>query len=82
MTTLNLTARELTFISQATEHGGDSNAVGEMIEEFNYTAQECGGFISSLIQKGVCTEWNEPQAMKGYRAQFAFSDEAIDLAHT
>tara|TARA_R110002096_G_C14247397_1_gene693424 strand:+ start:278 stop:523 length:246 start_codon:yes stop_codon:yes gene_type:complete len=81
MSTTNLTARELTFISQATEEK-DGSSVGDMIEEYGYTAQECGGFISSLIQKGVCVEWNEPQAMKAYQAQFAFTDEAIDLAHT
>ena len=81
MPTLNLTAREIQFILNATEYGGDSSSVGEMVEDFDYTAQECGGFISSLIQKGVCVEWNEPQAMKAYQAQFAFTDEAIDLAY-
>ena len=81
MTTLNLTTRELEFIRNATENGSDSGSVGECIEDFGYTAQECGGFISSLIQKGVCGEWHEPQAMKGYQAQFAFNDEAIALAY-
>ena len=79
--TLNLTTRELTFIRQATEYGNDSSAVGVMVEDFDYTAQECGGFISSLTQKGYCVEWHEPQADKGYQAHFAFTDAAIDLAH-
>tara|TARA_R110002124_G_scaffold264162_1_gene430696 strand:+ start:40 stop:297 length:258 start_codon:yes stop_codon:yes gene_type:complete len=81
ISTLNLTAREIEFIRQATEYGNNSSAVGVMVEDFDYTAQECGGFISSLIQKNVCTEWHEPQADKGYQAQFAFTVEAIDLAH-
>jgi len=81
MSTTNLTTRELKFIRNATENNGDSGSVGECIEDFGYTAQECGGFISSLIQKGVCVEWNEPQAMKAYQAQFAFSEAAIDLAY-
>ena len=79
--TLNLTTRELTFICQATEYGNNSSAVGVMIEDFGYTAQECGGFISSLIQKDVCTEWHEPQADKAYQAQFGFTDEAIAFAY-
>ena len=81
MTTLNLTAREIQFILNATEYGGDSSSVGEMVEDFDYTAQECGGFISSLTQKGHCVEWHEPQAAKGYQAQFAFTDEAIVAAY-
>ena len=81
MPTKNLTAREIQFILNATENGSDSNSVGEMVEDFDYTAQECGGFISSLIQKGVCSEWHEPQADKGYQAQFGFTNEAIDFAY-
>ena len=80
MNTLNLTARELTFIAQATEEK-NGTSVGDMVEWYGYTAQECGGFISSLIQKDVCYEWHEPQADKGYRAQFAFIEAVIDLAH-
>ena len=81
MPTLNLTAREIQFILNATEYGGDSSSVGEMVEDFDYTAQECGGFISSLTQKGHCVEWHEPQADKGYQAQFGFTDEAIVSAY-
>ena len=81
MSNLNLTAREVEFILNATENGSDSSSVGEMIEDFDYTAQECGGFISSLTQKGHCVEWHEPQADKGYQAQFGFTTEAIDFAY-
>ena len=81
MSTLNLTAREIEFILNATENGSDSNSVGEMVEDFDYTAQECGGFISSLTQKGHCVEWHEPQADKSYQAQFGFTTEAIDFAY-
>jgi hypothetical protein len=76
--TINLTDREAEFVTRAT-YEKNCNSVGEMIEDYGYTAQECGGFISSLIKKGFCTEWNEPEAMKGYRAQFGITDEVIEF---
>ena len=79
MSTTTFTVRELTFIAQATEER-DGSTVGDMVEDYGYTAHECGGFISSLIKKGVCVEWHEPQAMSGYCAQFAFTDEVIAIA--
>lgn len=89
----NFTESELLFIARATWEGNSDTTVLEMVEEWGYTAQQVGGFISSIKQKGGCTEWeNKPAAEQAkefgeknwrYAAQAIFfpRDEMEDYYH-
>ena len=58
----NFTESELLFIARATwEDNSDSN-VKIMADDWGYTPQQIGGFISSIKQKGGCAEYHNKAA--------------------
>ena len=58
----NFTKSELLFIARATwEDNSDSN-VKIMADDWGYTPQQIGGFISSIKQKGGCAEYHNKAA--------------------
>jgi len=58
----NFTESELLFIARATSEGEDNSTVKIMADDWGYTAQQIGGFISSIKQKGGCTEFHNKAA--------------------
>ena len=71
---------ELMFVARATMET-DGSSVGEMVDDYGYTRQQCGGFLTALQKKTIVTIWQEPEAAKGYRKQFGFEEDMVELAH-
>lgn len=55
----NFTESELLFIAQATCDGMDNSNIMIMMNEWDYTPQQIGGFISSINKKAFCQEFEE-----------------------
>jgi len=55
----NFTESELLFIARATWEDNDNSNVMIMMDDWGYTPQQVGGFISSIKQKGGCSEFEE-----------------------
>lgn len=53
----NFTESELLFIARATWEGNDNSNIMIMMDDWDYTPQQIGGFISSIKQKGGCSEF-------------------------
>lgn len=70
---------ELLFVARATMEK-DGSSVGEMVDDYGYTHLQCGGFLTSLQKKTQVTIWQEPEAAAGYRNQFGFEEDMIELA--
>jgi len=56
------TKSELLFIARATCDDCDGSTVKIMADDFGYTPQQIGGFISSIKQKGICQEYHNKAA--------------------
>ena len=58
----NFTESELLFIARATWEDNDNSNVKIMADDWGYTPQQIGGFISSIKQKGGCAEFHNKEA--------------------
>lgn len=58
----NFTESELLFIARATWEDNDNSTVKIMADDWGYTPQQIGGFISSIKQKGGCAEFHNKAA--------------------
>ena len=55
----DFTESELLFIARATWEDNDTSNIMIMVEDWGYTPQQVGGFISSIKQKGGCSEFEK-----------------------